>query len=130
MFYNAKNHSGWIVSVLKNRRLVAKRTKDLQGTEDDGESSDVEQCIAYTEENAKEDCTFLRTAVVNSANRAEIEEKLKATADYRKKISSDPANSLLKNFPLFFTHSEMVKGLILCRTLTYVIIICENCMTV
>lgn len=109
MFYNVKNHSGWIVSVLKNRRTTAKRTKDSHDTENEGESDDIEQCTAYTEENAKVDCMFLRTAVVNSANRAEIEEKLIATAEYRKKLCSDPANSLLKHFPFFFTHSEMVR---------------------
>lgn len=109
MFYNVKNHSGWFVSVLKNRRLAVNRNKNSNGIENEVDIGDVQQLEAYTDENAKEDCVFLQTAVVNPANRAKIEEKLIATADYRKKICMDTANSLLKRFPFFFTHSELVK---------------------
>lgn len=108
MFYNAKSSSGWFVSVLKNRRLAARSNKNLPAVECDGENSDHEQAAAYTDENAKEDCMFLRTVVVNSSNRAEIEKKLIATSDYRKRLCMDPTNSLLKCFPFFFTHSELV----------------------
>lgn len=108
MFYNTKNHSGWFVSVLKNRRKAEKNNKNLSETDSDGGNSDAVQEASYTDENANEDCVFLRTAVVSSFNRAEIEKKLKATADYRKKICMDTENSLLKRFPFFFTHSELV----------------------
>lgn len=108
MFYNTKNHTGWFVSVLKNRRKAEKSNKNLYVADDDSDDCGVNQEPAYTEDNAKEDCMFLRTAVVNASNRAEIEEKLVATSDYRKKICMDPENSLLKRFPFFFTHSDLV----------------------
>lgn len=123
MFYNVKNKSGWILSNLKNRRLTDKQTKNSKATGKDGsedenddyegngaESGDGVQANTYTEENAKDDCEFLRSVVVNASNRAKIEEKLIATADYRKKICMDPNNSLLKQFPFFFTHSEWVSN--------------------
>lgn len=96
------------MSNLKNRRVAEKRNKNSEGTENDDENTEEDQMVTYTDENAKDDCLFLRTAVVNSSNRAKIEEKLIATADYRKKICMDPENSLLKQFPFFFTHSELV----------------------
>lgn len=80
----------------------------MSDTHSDDDGEDIVEQATYTEENAKEDCNFLRTAVVNSSNREKIEEKLKATAEYRKKICADPENSLLKQFPFFFTHSDLV----------------------
>lgn len=110
LFYNAKSKSGWILSNLKNRRMVEKRNKNSEdmGSDDENTTESNDQMETYTDENAKDDCMFLRTVVVNSSNRAKIEEKLIATADYRKKIYMDSENSLLKHFPFFFTHSEWV----------------------
>lgn len=70
-------------------RLIYFNTVNLFQTESD-EAIDDNQTDTYTEENAKVDCVFLRTAVVKPSNRAKIEEKLVATADYRKKICMDP----------------------------------------
>lgn len=103
-----KNKSGWILSNLKNRRVAEKRNKNSNDTEKDDDNMLDDQMEKSTEDKAKDDCTFLRSAVVNSSNRAEIEQKLIATAEYRKKICMDPDNSLLKQFPFFFTHSDLV----------------------
>lgn len=104
MFYNKKTHSGWLVAQLKVRRRTKKTNKTSSDTSSDDEkdeNDDVQETV-YTEENAREDCTFLRRAVVNPSTRAKIEEKLIATAAYRKTISMDSENSLLKCFPFFF----------------------------
>lgn len=110
MFYNVKNSSGWLVSVLKGRRHADKRNKNANDAEDvDMNSNDVDVALpAYTDEQAKDDCNFLRTAVVDPSMKPIIEDKLKATAEYRKQICSDPANNLLERFPFFYTHPELV----------------------
>lgn len=112
LFYNVKSKSGWILSNLKNRRVADKRNKNSNDTEKEDENANDDQVEdnseEYTEQNAKDDCTFLRSVVVNSSNRAKIEEKLIATTEYRKKICMDTDNSLLKQFPCFFTHSDLV----------------------
>lgn len=108
LFYNVKGKTGWILSNLKNRRVVDKQSKNSGNTEKEDENTHDDETEEYTEENAKDDCTFLRSVVVNKSNRAIIEEKLIATAEYRKKICMDSDNNLLKQFPCLFTHSDLV----------------------
>lgn len=113
MFFNSKNNSGWFVPALKVRRRANKNGRNIaESVEDkDVNSNDVSMTLpTYTEEQAKNDCIFLRTAIVNQTLRPTIEQKLKATAEYRKKICSDPANSLLERFPFFYTHPELVQA--------------------
>lgn len=107
-----KSKAGWILSNLKNRRVADKRNKNSNDTEKEDENTHDDQMEEnieeYTEENAKDDCEFLRSVVVNSSNRAKIEEKLIATTEYRKKICMNSDNNLLKHFPCLFTHSYLV----------------------
>lgn len=116
MFFNSKNSSGWFITVLKVRRKANKIGKNAAKSFEDVDvnSNDVSTALpAYTEEQAKNDCIFLRTAIVNPTMRPMIEEKLKATAEYRKKICMDPANSLLERFPFFYTHPELVQACVI-----------------
>lgn len=64
--------------------------------------------FCYTEDEAKADFEYLKSAVVNTANLPTIKEKLMLTSEYRFKILSDPSNDLLVNFPYFFINVDLV----------------------
>lgn len=106
MFYDQTKNTGWFVSVFKARRVQAKNKKKADAN---GDNEAEDEFAEYGEEEAKEDLEFLRTLVIDNKTDMEmVEQKLKATMEYRKQICNDPNVNLLERVPFFFTHSDLV----------------------
>lgn len=121
MFYNSNKNSGWMLSVLKTRRMAEKKNKDHMDISDSKSSKP--DSIMYTDENAKTDVEFLKTCLVTPVTLPVIKEKLLLTTKYRKTMCKDPNTDLRTIFPYFYTHPELVSTL---NIILYIMFIYEN----
>lgn len=61
-----------------------------------------------TKGDGQKDIEFLKSAVVNEENMAEIKRRLKNTTKYRHEMMKTPEMDFLENFPYFFTDPKLV----------------------
>lgn len=60
--------------------------------------------------NVEDDLLYLKTTILGEENIERIKKKLKATADYRTEMISDPNIDFLESFPYLFTNPELVSS--------------------
>lgn len=107
MFYNTSNKSGWILYVLKTRRLALKRDKNIESNSNIDKKLEPDTAM-YSAENAREDVEYMRTALVDPLTMPQIKEKLLLTRKYRTDLCKKPNIDFRTLFPYFFTHPELV----------------------